>query len=274
MITPQEAESRVFTKASFGAGYNMAQVDAFLDILIADYAALYKENAALKGKMKVLAEKLEEYRATEDAMRRTLLTAQKMADSMVKEAEVQRVEAISKADAEAKQRIGEINRDVAREEARLNAARETTTTYLNRLKELYSHELEYIGTLADMTVIPEDLPQGDPVKAIEQSVSHLIDEELPASEEPAAEEPVAVQSEQEQPEEAAEPVAEDSAPAPEPEVEEKPQIVSEFDAELESITVQQTDTAAEGEEAEKPEEVNSDTVVFDRLQFGKDYRFE
>ncbi len=37
--------------------------------------------------MKVLVDKVEEYRSTEDAMRAALLTAQKMADSMVAEAE-------------------------------------------------------------------------------------------------------------------------------------------------------------------------------------------
>ena len=41
-----------------------------------DYTALYKENAALKAKLKVLVEKVEDYRATEDSMRATLLTAQ------------------------------------------------------------------------------------------------------------------------------------------------------------------------------------------------------
>lgn len=76
MLTPQEAESHVFPKASFG-GYNMLQVDAFLDSLIEDYRTLYQENASLKSKMKVLVEKVEEYRATEDAMRMTLHSAQK-----------------------------------------------------------------------------------------------------------------------------------------------------------------------------------------------------
>ena len=65
MLTPQEAESHVFPKASFG-GYNMLQVDAFLDSLIEDYRTLYQENASLKSKMKVLVEKVEEYRATDD----------------------------------------------------------------------------------------------------------------------------------------------------------------------------------------------------------------
>ena len=78
MLTPQEVSTHVFSKARMG-GYNMAMVDEFLDTLTEDYTTLYKENAALKAKLKVLVDKVEEYRATEDSMRATLLTAQKMA---------------------------------------------------------------------------------------------------------------------------------------------------------------------------------------------------
>ena len=53
MLTPQEVSTHSFAKASFG-GYNMAMVDEFLDELTDDYTALYKENAALKAKLKVL----------------------------------------------------------------------------------------------------------------------------------------------------------------------------------------------------------------------------
>ena len=79
MLTPQEAESHVFPKASFG-GYNMLQVDNFSDSLIEDYRTLYQENISLKNKMKVLVDKVEEYRSTENAMRKALMTAQRMAD--------------------------------------------------------------------------------------------------------------------------------------------------------------------------------------------------
>ena len=81
MLTPQEVSNHAFAKAVMG-GYNMAMVDEFLDELTDDYTSLYKENAALKAKMKVLVDKVEEYRSTEDAMRAALLTAQKMADIM------------------------------------------------------------------------------------------------------------------------------------------------------------------------------------------------
>ena len=96
MMTPQEVSTRSFAKATLG-GYNLAQVDEFLDALTEDYTALYNENAILKNKLKVLSETVEEYRATEDSMRATLLTAQRMADSIVKEAEEKR-DALSKAE--------------------------------------------------------------------------------------------------------------------------------------------------------------------------------
>ena len=60
------------SKAVFG-GYDMSAVDDFLETLTTDYAALYKENAILKSKIKVLVEKVEEYRSTDDAMRMALL---------------------------------------------------------------------------------------------------------------------------------------------------------------------------------------------------------
>ena len=61
MFTPQEVSEKTFPKASgFNNGYGMAAVDEFLDALTEDYTALYKDNAALKAKLKVLAEKVED----------------------------------------------------------------------------------------------------------------------------------------------------------------------------------------------------------------------
>lgn len=61
MFTPQQLDQISFEKAVFG-GYDMQSVDEFLDPLLQDYEALYKENATLKSKMRILVEKLEEYR--------------------------------------------------------------------------------------------------------------------------------------------------------------------------------------------------------------------
>ena len=128
MLTPQEVSNHAFAKAVMG-GYNMAMVDEFLDELTDDYTSLYKENAALKAKMKVLVDKVEEYRSTEDAMRAALLTAQKMADSMVAEAEEKKKSLLENAESEANRKIG-------------------------ALRELYEREMKLLEELPEADLAP------------------------------------------------------------------------------------------------------------------------
>ena len=59
MFTPQQIDQICFDRVAFG-GYDMQSVDEFLEPLTEDYVTLYKENALLKSKMKVLVAKLEE----------------------------------------------------------------------------------------------------------------------------------------------------------------------------------------------------------------------
>lgn len=104
MYTPQEVSEKTFPKSTgLTSGYNMTAVDEFLDGLTEDYTALYKDNTTLKAKLKMLAEKVEEYRATEDAMRSTLLAAQKMAAQMVADAQAEKEKTIADAQAQAEQ---------------------------------------------------------------------------------------------------------------------------------------------------------------------------
>lgn len=192
MLTPQEVSEHAFAKASFG-GYNMAMVDEFLDILTVDYTALYKENATLKAKMKVLVEKVEEYRSTEDAMRKALLTAQKMADDLVAEAEQKRNKLLQSAEEDARVRIGQLQQSVRDEQARLVAAQNATAAYVGKLKELYQHEMDYLSGLSRLSA-PVEQPDrvSETVKDIEQSVGQLVrreSESAPtAQEEPASQE--------------------------------------------------------------------------------------
>ncbi|HIR65227.1 MAG TPA: DivIVA domain-containing protein [Candidatus Faecousia gallistercoris] len=86
MFTPQQLEQISFDKAVFG-GYDMQSVDEFLEPLLEDYETLYKENATLKSKMRVLVEKLEEYRQNEGSVQAALQAAQKTCDNMVRQAE-------------------------------------------------------------------------------------------------------------------------------------------------------------------------------------------
>jgi len=141
MLTPQEVSTHAFSKAVMG-GYNMAMVDEFLDELTDDYTALYKENAALKAKLKVLVEKVEDYRATEDSMRATLLTAQKMADSIVHEAEAKRDEILAQAETSAREKIGQLRQEVEAAEERLHQGQRDLAQFIAASREVSQQEPE------------------------------------------------------------------------------------------------------------------------------------
>lgn len=199
MLTPQEVSEHAFAKASFG-GYNMAMVDEFLDQLTTDYTALYKENATLKAKMKVLADSLEEYRATEKGMRRALLAAQQAADEMVKEAESRKSELLRDAEADAQVKINELRRQVADEEARLAAAQSATADYVNEIREACHKQEELLNSLSSITAVSAPSHSVEQTaQAIEESVLKLLEQE-DAEAEAAAEEEEAL-------EEASEPIS-------------------------------------------------------------------
>ena len=131
MFTPQEVSEKVFPKASFGSGgYSMSSVDEFLDALTEDYSTLFKENVTLKAKLKVLAEKVEEYRSTEDAMRQTLLTAQKMAAKLVQEAQAEKDRMLSNAKAEAAQEIQRLESEKQAAQQKLAMAQEKLAEFI------------------------------------------------------------------------------------------------------------------------------------------------
>ena len=192
MFTPQEVSEKVFPKASFGSGgYSMASVDEFLDALTEDYTALFKENVTLKAKLKVLAEKVEEYRSTEEAMRQALLTAQKMAAKLVQDAQVEKEQILSDARAEAQQEIHRLDDERQAAERKLQYAQEKTAEFIRRSEELCKAHSAFLLSLPELDFAPEKpaapaaAPKDDVVSSIEQDIlSHYADAE-PAKNEPA-----------------------------------------------------------------------------------------
>ena len=201
MLTPQEVSTHAFTKAVMG-GYNMAMVDEFLDELTDDYTALYKENAALKAKMKVLVEKVEEYRATEDSMRATLLTAQRMADSIVREAEAKRDEMMVQAQSAARDKIQLYREELALCEERLNQGRMELARFVADSRAVCEQQLAFLAQLPELKVSAADSLRDE--AAAEEVAADEIGERVLAAfaaEEAAAEEEVSA------PEETADPFA-------------------------------------------------------------------
>lgn len=145
MITPQQIDQVSFSKASFG-GYNMQQVDEFLEPLTEDYVTLYKENALLKSKMRVLASKLEEYRKSgveaknasgeaKAAADKMLLDTKAKCDRMLKEATA-KAQAITASTAPAAPAQGSNAETlIAAENARVEEARKAANAKIAEIQE-------------------------------------------------------------------------------------------------------------------------------------------
>ena len=134
MFTPQQIDQVSFSDATFG-GYNKRSVDEFLEPLTEDYVTLYKENALLKSKMKVLVSKLEEYRNNEASMKDAIVNAQKTCDMMVKDAEAKCAQMLSDANALATENAKNADALIAAENARVEEARKAAVAKIEDLQE-------------------------------------------------------------------------------------------------------------------------------------------
>ena len=252
MLTPQEVSERAFQKASFG-GYNMSQVDEFLDILTGDYSALYNENAVLKNKMKVLVDKVEEYRSTEEAMRKALMTAQRMADDLVQEAERKKAEILRQAESESQNRMSNLSKEVEAEEFRLQKAQQATISFVEKVRALYADQDKLLSNLGELCPAQAQAqPAADPVdktvSEIDDNVQRLLAQ---AMKDATAENLRAkVEREEEDLEDTAEfgPVDPES-PAP-------------------------AEESGEEEEDEDPPSPRGSRIDFGELQFGRDYEIK
>ena len=168
MMTPQEVANCSFPKATLG-GYNMGAVDEFLDALTKDYTDLYNDNAILKNKLKVLSDTVEEYRATDNAMRKTLLAAQQMADAMVNDAEKKREQMEREAQQAQARRLKELDAAIAAEEYRLRQAQEATAAYVRRLAAMHDEELSFLARLGEL-IPPDAAPMEVPGAEAEAAV--------------------------------------------------------------------------------------------------------
>ena len=161
MFTPQEIQEQTFSKAVFG-GYDMQQVDDFLEPLTEDYIMLYKENSVLKSKMKVLVEKLEEYRGQEAAMKQQMAQAQAQCDRMIAEAQSRSATIVAGAETTLRSQSDDLKKELAEEQTRLDDAKRTALNFIDVIEQDIKGHLELLEKLKsrDLTLsAPQVMPQ-------------------------------------------------------------------------------------------------------------------
>lgn len=85
MLTPADIENKVFKKVKFN-GYDINDVEDYLEKIIVDYEKLFKENLEMKDKVDNLQESVAYYKSIEIGIDQTVGNAQIEADSIKEEA--------------------------------------------------------------------------------------------------------------------------------------------------------------------------------------------
>ena len=134
-------------------------MDDFLEELAEDIGASQKENAVLKSKMKVLVDKIEEYRANEEALNMAILSAQKLAVQIESEARQRAAAMIEDAERQVKAKVGSIQEQTAAEERRLADAQTAAKIFLDKAKELCNEHLTRLGVIGGELQLPEEEPE-------------------------------------------------------------------------------------------------------------------
>ena len=190
MITAQDIREKTFEKSKFG-GYDMAEVDEFLEELADDITNTQKETSVLKTKMKVLVDKIEEYRSNESALNQAVLSAQKLAVQIEAEARSKADQMIADADALVSEKVGSITEKVEFEQKKLEDAQNASTKFLDGIRAMCNAQLRNIDNISnelfkasaslenktsntlEATAAEDTSAVDDTVRSIEASISRI-----------------------------------------------------------------------------------------------------
>ena len=174
MFTPQQIDQISFRTSRMQAGYNIDDVDAFLEPLTEDYVTLYKENALLKSKMRVLVGKLEEYRKNEVAMKDAVVNAQRACDKMVREAEEKCAKMLKEAGTVAAQNVQDTDALVAAEQDRVQEARKLAASKIDEIQEQMRSCIQALDRIKEANK-PEAAPAA-PAAEVKDDADAVADE--------------------------------------------------------------------------------------------------
>ncbi len=140
MLTPQDIESKTFKRVYIG-GYSVEEVEEFLDQVLKDYEALYKENLELKDKIALLNENVQNYKTIEETLQNTLIVAQSTAEEIKKIAYQKAETIIKEAEMKASKMIEEANSKVLQITYEYGELKKRYQLFLNKFRNLLQTEL-------------------------------------------------------------------------------------------------------------------------------------
>ena len=148
MLTPLDIENKRFAKQKIG-GYNVDEVDDFLDELTLEYGKLYKENTELKEQKQDLDSSVGRYKDIENTLQNTLVMAQKTADDITAVAKQQAEQIIKEAEFSARSSVEELNSQILVKQKELDDLKKQFDVYKAKMESLLISQLELLKDIKE-----------------------------------------------------------------------------------------------------------------------------
>lgn len=143
MITPLDIDNKKFAKQMVN-GYNVEEVDDFLDELTIDYSKNYKEVTELRTKVEELNNSLVQYKTIESTLQNTLVMAQSTAEEVKNVAKQKADQIIEEAKANAQKQVDELNNEIIQKQKELDDVKKQFDIYKAKMESLLISQLELI----------------------------------------------------------------------------------------------------------------------------------
>ena len=169
-ITPLDIENKEFNRSL--RGYNIDEVETYLDKILKEYEKIYIENQNLKSKIEYLEQQLDNYKDLESDLKETLLMAQKTSDDVKKNAEKEAELIYEKAVNKAKSIVNAAEEEARRKEDEINRLNEIFIKFKSQVKSLINVQLELLdnNSLVDNTKFEAEVAVGKEEEYKEEKV--------------------------------------------------------------------------------------------------------
>lgn len=155
MLTPQEIENKVFKRSL--RGYDVNQVESFLQEVCDSYERLYKENLAAKERIGMLADAVKQYKSMEDTLQNALAVAQKSGEDVKKNAYAKAEVILKDAENQAAKIINHAVQDVAQVTYQYEQMKRSVEVFRAKVVSLLNAQLDIIKDYSDIQVDEETL---------------------------------------------------------------------------------------------------------------------
>ena len=125
-------------------GYNVDDVDDFLDEVTAEYQKMYKELNGLNTKVEEMNGEMEKYKTIEATLQETLVMAQSTAEEVKNVARQQAEQIVKDAEANAKSSVEKLNAQIIEKTRELDDIKKQFDIYKAKMESLLISQLELL----------------------------------------------------------------------------------------------------------------------------------